>query len=148
MISGTIYAWKWLRCMIMTFWKPKIDLNNNKNNLCATYSNQNNHKQTISHIQPNQSEIKSRFQTESTLGSKTYRSIQCNSRLHTNTGKGLTFHLAFQAAEETNESAEAHPCLFDSDSFTIHVDNCASRCMTNCINHFISPPNNQHPILR
>ena len=28
---------------------------------------------------------------------------------------------------------------FDSDSFTIYVDNCASRCMTNDSSHFISP---------
>jgi hypothetical protein len=135
MISGTIYAWKWLSCMIMTFWKPKIDLNNNRTYLCATYSNQSNQNQTISHLPLSENK------TKSTLGSKTHRSIQCNSRLQTYTGKGLTFHQAFQAAEETNKSAEAHQCLFDSNSFTIHVDNCASQCMTNCINHFISPPN-------
>ena len=29
---------------------------------------------------------------------------------------------------------------FDSDSFEISVDNCASRCMTNQIDHFITPP--------
>jgi hypothetical protein len=141
MISGTIYAWKWLCCMIMTFWKPKIDLNNNRTYLCATYSNQSNQKQTISHLPLIENKTTSGYETKSTLGSKTYRSTQCNSRLQTETGKGLTLHLAFQAAEEINESAEAHQCLFDSDSFTIHVDNCASRCMTNCINHFISPPN-------
>jgi len=29
---------------------------------------------------------------------------------------------------------------FDSDSYEISIDNCASRCMTNQINHFIMPP--------
>ena len=29
---------------------------------------------------------------------------------------------------------------FDSDSYTLHVDNCASRCITHSIEDFISPP--------
>ena len=116
--------------MIMTFWNPKIDLSNYRPYSYVTNQAQNHQNQTISPIQFSLNEIRSSFRT-----------LTCNSRLQNNTGKGLTFYLAFQAAEETNKSAEAHECLFDSDSFTINIDNCASRCMTNNINHFISPPN-------
>jgi hypothetical protein len=52
-------------------------------------------------------------------------------------------HLPWQtcymfAASKDLKPSTLHP--FDSDSFQIKIDNCASKCITNCIGDFISPP--------
>jgi len=42
------------------------------------------------------------------------------------------------AASRDLKSSTLHP--FDSDSFQIKIDNCASKCITNCIEDFMIPP--------
>ena len=37
-------------------------------------------------------------------------------------------------------SSQAHKAPFNSDSVIIHVDNCASRCITNSLGDFVRPP--------
>jgi hypothetical protein len=54
-----------------------------------------------------------------------------------------TLHLPWQtcyvfAASKDLKPSTQHP--FDSDSFQIKIGNCASKCITNCIEDFISPP--------
>jgi hypothetical protein len=44
---------------------------------------------------------------------------------------------AFAASKDLKPST-LHP--FDSDSFQIKIDNCASKCITNCIEDFVAPP--------
>ena len=42
------------------------------------------------------------------------------------------------AASKDHKSSTLHP--FDSDSFQIKINNCASKCITNCIEDFMIPP--------
>ena len=37
-------------------------------------------------------------------------------------------------------TAKGHTTTFDSDSVTLHVDNCASRCITHSLKDFVTPP--------
>lgn len=58
----------------------------------------------------------------------------------------MTIHHTFVSEGAVDATDDSGPTdgkprrlSFDSDSFTIYVDNCASRCMTNDSSHFISP---------
>ena len=48
----------------------------------------------------------------------------------------------YTATDDTTTTPRSHalPASFDSDSFQIAIDNCASNCMTNCESDFIDTP--------
>ena len=49
----------------------------------------------------------------------------------------IAFASVAKAAPLTGQNS---PAGFDSDSYLLHVDNCASRCVTNNANDFVRPP--------
>ena len=55
-------------------------------------------------------------------------------------GTSAWFRTAATVCLIASTTGRAQARSFDSDSFVIHVDNCASRCITNSISDFIRPP--------
>ena len=76
-------------------------------------------------------------------------SIQKRIRVDRSTGQGYNkrrigtsawFRTAATVCLIASTTGKTHARSFDSDSVTIHVYNCASRCITNSLHDFIRPP--------
>jgi hypothetical protein len=48
--------------------------------------------------------------------------------------------VAFNSTEHKYGSSQASDHSFDSDSFLVAIDNCSSRCITNCMTDFVGKP--------